>query len=69
MMSKRMILTMKVMMSMQAKIAMSLMISIAGVDSIRKAIVIVSRRVSTLKMSRKIAVEIAAEIAMMKRTL
>jgi hypothetical protein len=68
-MSKRMILIMKVIINMQVKIAMSLMINIAGANSIRKAIIIVSRRVSTLKMSRKIIVEIAIEIVMMKRTL
>jgi hypothetical protein len=48
---------------------MSLMISIVGANSIGKAIVIVSRRVSTLKMSRKIAAEIIIEIVIMKRTL
>jgi hypothetical protein len=44
---------------------MSLMISIVSVSSIRRAIVIMSRRVSTLKMSRKITIE----IVMIKRTL
>jgi hypothetical protein len=68
-MSKRMILIMKVMISMQAKIAISLMISIVGVSSIEKAIIIMSRRVSTLKMSRKIIAEIAVKIVMMKRIL
>jgi hypothetical protein len=44
---------------------MSLMISIIGASSIKRAIVIMSRRVSTLKISRKIAIE----IMMIKRTL
>jgi hypothetical protein len=65
MMSKRMILIMKVMMGMQVEIVMSLMTSIIGANSIKRAIVIMSRRVSTLKMSRKIVIK----IVMMKRTL
>jgi hypothetical protein len=64
-MSKRMILTMKVMISMQVKIAISLMISITGASSIRRVIMIMSKRVLTLKMSKKIAIE----IMIMKRTL
>jgi hypothetical protein len=64
-MSKRMILTMKVIMSMQAEIAISLMTSIIGANNIRRAIVIMSRRVSTLKISRKITIE----IMIIKRTL
>jgi hypothetical protein len=60
-----MILIIKIMISMQAKIVISLMISITDASNIKRVIVIMSRRVLTLKMNRKIIIE----IIMMKRTL